>query len=667
MDTGDGFEPFIIKGVTIDAALPGHFPTDYKVDEKTYLRWFKMIAEMGANTIRLNHIMDDNFYNAFYKFNTSQEKPLYLIQSVWVEDYAQNSTYDAYAKDFSDVLKANCRAVVDIIHGKKAISLGRVGGSGIYLKDVSKWTLGYIVGNSWTSSIIAYTDNSYKEMESFTGDYIYTTKESSPFENLLAEVMDGILLYESQKYKAQRLVSFVSEPSTDPFEYTYNIKLQSEKITKLDANHIKCTGQTKSGFFASYRIYDYLSDFSACLDESERQALAPYLTAINTETRDGGYIEMLNHYHEAPLVISNYGFSTARAIDNSEVKPLTETEQGEALVKSFDEMIKVGCSGAIISTWQDTWSNYTWNTQHAVDTTKEKNWCDTQSVDQKYGILSFDPGQDKRLCYVDGNIEEWNEDDLITKNKNQALYLKFDEEFLYFMVKSDNLSPSDEVLIPIDTTQKSGSRDLSEFSLALERPTDFLMILNGKDNSRFLVQEYYDSTRAMYEKSITGVDPYIDVPDPIAPNYSVAKMVIKSLADPSVDVKAMTLEERFIFNLLKTHDTGILTYGNGNPASNEYNSQADFIYGDKCVEVRLPWQFLNFSDPSRMMIHDDYYENYGVEKIQINKMYLGIGKGTDDLIAMEAVELAGWGRRIVYHERPKESYYLVQKHWTGKE
>lgn len=666
MDRGNGFEPFIIKGVTIDASLPGHFPTDYKADEKTYLRWFKMIAEMGTNTIRLNHIMDDDFYNALYQFNTSQERPLYLIQSVWLEDYAQNSTFDAYAKDFIDVLKDNCRTAVDIIHGKKAISLGRVGGSGIYLKDVSKWTLGYIVGNSWTSSIIAYTDNSYQDMESFIGDYIYTTKDATPFENVLAEVMDDILLYESQKYKDQRLVSFVSEPSTDPFDYSYNIKLQSEKIVKLDANHIKLTDKTKSGFFASYRIYNYLTDFSACLDENEKQRLISYLEVLNTQTSDGGYVEMLNRYHEAPLVISSYGFSTARGIDSDQVKALTERGQGQSLVKSFDEMITAGCSGAIISTWQDTWSNYTWNTQYAVDRTKEKNWCDAQSVDQKYGILSFDPGQEKRPCYIDGEIEEWHQGDLLGLYNNQSLYFKFDEEFLYFMVKADNLSPEDELLIPIDTTQKSGSYELNEFQADLERPADFLIILNGKDKSRFLVQEYYDPTRAMYEKSISGVDPYIDVPDPISSNYSLAKMVIKSTPDPSVDLQFMTFEERFIFNLLKTHDTGILTYGNGNPASSDYNSQADFIYGDNCVELRLPWQLLNFSDPSKMMIHDDYYENYGVEKIQINTMYLGIGKVRDDLIAMEAVELDGWARKILYHERLKDSYYLIQKHWTSE-
>lgn len=663
IDTGNGFEPFIIKGVTMDGSLPGYFATDYKVDEETYLRWFKMIDEMGANTIRLNHIMDDDFYNAFYEFNNTRKQPLYLLQSIWVEDYVQNSSDDAYGDGFFKVLKANCRTAVDVIHGKKTISLGRIGGSGRYRKDVSKWTIGYIVGNSWTPNVIAYTDNSNKNNDSFSGKYIFTTKDSSPFENLLAEVMNDILLYESQRYKEQRLVSYISEPSTDPFEYTYNIKLQSEKIVKLDANHIKLTGETKSGFFASYRIYNYITNFSDCLDEVEMQRLSSYLKEIDIGSSDGGYMQMLNDYHDVPVLVASYGFSTARGTEKEQITPLTERQQGESLIKSFDEMISAGCCGAVISIWQDTWFSHTWNTQYAVDKTKLKNWCDNQSIDQKYGILSFDPGLNQRICYVDGEIDEWNKEDLVSVQNNQSIYSKYDEEFVYFMVSSDNLSQSDEILIPIDTTQKSGSYQCNEYSASFERQADFMVLLNGKDNSCLYVQDYYDSTRAMYEKSISGVDPYISVPDPATPEFTLARLVLKSSPDPSADLQEMTLEQRFIFNLSKTHNTGILLYGNGNPYSDEYNSQADFMYGNNCVEVRIPWQLLNFSDPSSMSIHDDYYENYGVENIRIRKMYVGVGKSSETLIEMKGIELNGWGRRVRYHERLKQSYFIIQERW----
>ena len=38
--------------------------------------------------------------------------------------------------------------------------------------------------------------------------------------------------------------------------------------------------------------------------------------------------------------------------------------------------------------------------------------------------------------------------------------------------------------------------------------------------------------------------------------------------------------------------------------------------GDGFVEIKIPWQLLNFADPTKMYIHDDYYEVYGVEYLE---------------------------------------------------
>ena len=80
----------------------------------------------------------------------------------------------------------------------------------------------------------------------------------------------------------------------------------------------------------------------------------------------------------------------------------------------------------------------------------------------------------------------------------------------------------------------------------------------------------------------------------------------------------------------ETYETGDLAYGNANPSSPDFNSLADFIFAGDYVELKLPWQLLNFADPSRMTIHDDYYENYGVDYITIDTMYLGLTDGEDE-------------------------------------
>ena len=85
------------------------------------------------------------------------------------------------------------------------------------------------------------------------------------------------------------------------------------------------------------------------------------------------------------------------------------------------------------------------------------------------------------------------------------------------------------------------------------------------------------------------------------------------------------------------------------------------------MEIRIPWQLLNFSDPSRMQIHDDYYDgNYGIEAVGIKEMFIGFG-GEGNTIEMGCLKLKGWENTVSYHERLKEAYQVLKTYWTGKE
>ena len=104
MEKNGEYLPFEIRGVNLGVGIPGEWATDYAIDKETYLRWFGYIQEMGANTIRVYTILQDDFYNAFYEYNTQREEkgesPLYLIHGVWINDYVQNSHRDAYDDEF---------------------------------------------------------------------------------------------------------------------------------------------------------------------------------------------------------------------------------------------------------------------------------------------------------------------------------------------------------------------------------------------------------------------------------------------------------------------------------------------------------------------------------------------------------------------------------------
>jgi len=64
-----------------------------------------------------------------------------------------------------------------------------------------------------------------------------------------------------------------------------------------------------------------------------------------------------------------------------------------------------------------------------------------------------------------------------------------------------------------------------------------------------------------------------------------------------------------------------------------------------------------------MYIHDDYYENYGVEYLTIDKIFVGAGTGVNKIM-MEDFPLEPLGKYPSYHERLKESYYILQEYWT---
>ena len=90
------------------------------------------------------------------------------------------------------------------------------------------------------------------------------------------------------------------------------------------------------------------------------------------------------------------------------------------------------------------------------------------------------------------------------------------------------------------------------------------------------------------------------------------------------------------------------------------------------MELRLPWQLLNFANPVEVLIHDDYYEHYGVEYLQIEELYVGMASRADlqgeepVTIPMGTLPLEGWDRSAPRHERLKKSYDLLQAAWTGQ-
>lgn len=126
------------------------------------------------------------------------------------------------------------------------------------------------------------------------------------------------------------------------------------------------------------------------------------------------------------------------------------------------------------------------------------------------------------------------------------------------------------------------------------------------------------------------------------------------------------LEEAFFYSLNNklveaiVSETGKLTFGSTDKENKNYTTQADYYYEDNQIEVRIPWGLLNFSDPSNLLIHDDYYKHYGVEAIPISNIYVGATTKSNVNLKKATLKKATVD---VYHEELKDSYYIVKESW----
>lgn len=685
-------QPFEIRAVDLGASLPGQWGTDYAIDQETYLRWFAMIQDLGANTLRIAARFHGTFYRAFHTYNTRREaaglEPLWLLQGLWVDDYAQNSHQDFYASGLLPQLMEDGKAAVDAIHGKKFL-LGRDGeGSGYYTWDVSPWVLGYLLGGEWEAGMVTYTNQIHQGEPGYQGRYLATTPEATPFETALAKLGDGILDYESRRYGEQRLVAVSNGVDTDPFRYSLLTSLRYGKYAAVNAEHIQPTEALRSGLFVSYHVYPDSPDYV----QAEREALAcpqeevdgqlgrnqaetlryrlaqweaPSIQDFLTPEEGGedqkgpapytAYVEALNRFHTIPVLISGYGGSTGRG-QTQEGSSLTEQEQGEWLIACYQAIRNGGSAGSCLFSWQDEWFRRSWNTQPGVDLLKSPYWSDVQTQDQFYGLLTFDPGREESVCLVDGTAEEWTEADRVWGEEGLTVSVKYDEKFLYCYVEGFDLD-RETLYLPLDVTPRSGSETCGLYGLRFDRPCDFLVVLDGRENSRVLVQERYEVLPSVFWAWYGGEDPYLDPPAEDSPRFVPVEQLVDRGEGLLQGGDGKTVGLRV--------ETGKLRYGNAHPAAPDFDSLADVCATEGGVELRLPWQLLNFSNPSEGMIHDDYYACYGVENLPISALYVGAALAPGEkVVRLSPVTLKGWGTRVTYHERRKASYGILQQYWA---
>ncbi|MEO8209725.1 MAG: polysaccharide deacetylase family protein [bacterium] len=644
-----------LKGVNLGVALPAHYPSEFSATYERYLDWLKKIADMNSNTVRIYTILPPEFYEAFAQYNIdNNNKPLYLLHGVWASETDSNDYFD---KNYTENFQKEIKDVIDVIHGNTVIQEKPGHASGIYSRDISAYVIGILLGREWEPVTVTTTNQRNEKINNYSGNFI-SLPSGTPMESWLAGMMDFTIQAETELYEMQRPVSFVNWLPTDPmyhnseFIESKKVREYDNDIESIDFKKFYTTNLFKAGMFSAYHAYPYYPDFIYIDDK--------YKEAINKNgEKDNyyGYLEDLReHCPDMPLIIAEYGIPSSRGNSHYTTSGFSQgghSEEEQAIQNKTltEDIYNTGCGGGIYFEWMDEWFKFNWLViDFEVPASRRKLWHNMENPEQNFGLLAVE----QRTKIVDGLDNDWSSKEEIAAKNNFSISAGADAEYFYMKYHLGEFNFNDNnFYIAIDTYDKNkGDHKLPFIKENIDRGIEFLVNFNNKDSAAILVDEKYSV--------------YSDIYNDYLPVYSS-----KENYDGKF-VRQILLSNRERESLLgdKTerivHDRSGLIYGR----SDDYgfsNSNWTWNEESKILEIRLPWQLLNVSDPSSRNVLDDKEGTGEIESIETEgfHIYSYVTDKKDQVVKQvpdSEAEFFTWEKweKPEYKTRFKKTYYELK-------
>ncbi|MFA4964530.1 MAG: hypothetical protein WC709_02685, partial [Thermoleophilia bacterium] len=259
LSTAGGQRTFI-PGVNIGATVPGASPGELRASAADFRAWFRQIGELRLRAVRVYTIMPPHFYEELAAFNKAHaEAPLYLVQGVWIPEADFLTGQDLFAALVRGGFRRELEDAAAAVHGDLSRTRRRGVAWGDWTADASPWLLAYSIGVEWDPVATAASDEKNRSREPYRGRYFAASREASPTESWLAEMLDAVAAAEAARGVSLPL-TFTNWPTTDPLRHP-DEPLKREDLVGIDANHIAATAAWPGGYFASYHAYPYYPDF----------------------------------------------------------------------------------------------------------------------------------------------------------------------------------------------------------------------------------------------------------------------------------------------------------------------------------------------------------------------------------------------------------------------
>lgn len=641
----DGVEwkDLIIKGVQINSFSPGYSRNKSGVKKQDVMKWLNQISEMNANVITIPNIQPPSFYNAIYDYNLQADKPLYIIHEIPIDERAILKHFDAYDSGILKYFKRDILHTIDVVHGNAFLIDNSRHHAGIYLKDISAYVIGYIIGANTNAELVTLTNQKYFNNTMYEGKY-FDVIDGETFDVFVAEILDFAANYEANKYQQSSILSFLCSLETDPIQHKNETNVT--KYANINLENIIDKPQSK--LFGSYTAHPNMYDFFDFEDRGE----FPFYD----------YLVEINNHHSLPVLISDIGIPSSRGMSKVDIDEgfnrgnASEDEQGRQIVELLNYIYKSDSAGAVIYGWQDDWGKTTaFNLlDDYMDQSSSTYWFDAQASDESFGLMAFRPGEKESIIYIDGVFNDW--ENIPSLSENYDVKVTSDTSYLYIYFNRQGFSlTNDKIYIGLDITPLSGSKyweDKVEFPIEI----DFILEFLGYNESRIVVQERYNIFNYLYKYYSNLIEKQESAPSIDSDAFSAIYLLNR---------KNFYYRESSIIEPPIYYQTGRLVYGNANPNSEDYNSLADFNKEGDALEVRIPWILLNVKNPLKKSIQGDFYskgleDQISIKDIKISLYYESTG---ESFITEKMLYKIPNYKHMKYHQVLKKSYWIIKEFW----
>lgn len=642
---GKSADLLYIKGVNMGLTEAQTSLDNSNISYNTFMNWFEEIKDMNANTVRVFSIMNPNFYKALYDFNKkNSSSPLYLIQGIWFSEDLMYQLTDALESDeiIISAFKKACKETVDIIHGNSSDTVYGEFSPAIYDKDVSKYTVGYILGLEYPADFVIETNASHPDKANYNGKYLETKSGSTPFEAFLANVGDYLVDCETSAYNSQTPVAFLNWQVLDTITHANEPYKEENDAVSVNTENITAKSNYYPGLFAAVDVYPYYPEFM-----NYEEKYTSYTDEKGEKDNYRAYLNDLKTQYSVPLLIAEYGLSTSRGkahlgLNGYDQGGLNEDEQAKLVSKMTNDIALEGCAGGLVFEWADEWFKSTWNINMYYPDDPTKRTQNLSSAEQSYGILWYDTS----TSYPDGDLSEWKN----AYKVNDNLKVMYDANYMHLLLTlPDGFDTSkDTFFVPI-STNGTGSKFSKKYNLKFSDNTDFLLVFNGKDNTRILCDKAQDVFHYKFGviRKVFGTSQSKAYKQNTGEYDKINTFVSNEIIVPSTNER---IEPRY-------YEGGLLKFGNANPDSSDYDSSADFYYNGNTVEIRIAWYLLNVMNPTTKACISTPFK--GDEITYSNFDAIKIGSGTEGKIKLNDAKFTGV-KNVKLTQRLKKVYYSLQ-------